>query len=63
MKPLSKPWTDADNERLKQLTADGASAARVASALNRKIKSVTVQATKLGIRFPTVREQRKKLEA
>ena len=46
MKPLSRPWTPGEIERLKKLAADGASAARVAAALNRKIVSVKLQARK-----------------
>ena len=61
MKPLRKPWTDEDNERLKKLAADGATAARVAASLNRKIVNIRIQARKLGVQFPTLREQRKKL--
>ncbi len=63
MKPISKLWSDEEDERLKRFAADGASVARVAAALNRKIKSVTLRAAKLGVRFPTTREQRKKIIA
>jgi hypothetical protein len=63
MKPIKKPWTDEENERLRRLAAEGASATRAAAALNRKIKSVTLQATKLGVKFPSVREQRSKIVA
>jgi hypothetical protein len=61
MKPRIKPWTDEEKERLKKFTADGATAARPAAALNRKIHSVQLQAAKLGVRFPTLTEQRKKM--
>jgi hypothetical protein len=61
MKPIVQRWTDEENERLRRFAAEGASAARVAAALNRKINSVTLQASKLGFRFPTVREQRRKI--
>jgi hypothetical protein len=63
VKPRSKFWTSAEIERLKKLAAEGASAARVAAALNRKMISVKLQAIKFEIRFPTLREQRKKAGA
>ena len=59
MKPIVQRWTDEENERLIRAAAEGASAARVAGVLNRKIRSVTLQATRLGVRFPSVREQRR----
>ena len=61
MNPRTKPWTQEENERLKRFAADGATAARAAAAMNRTIRSVQAQAKKLGIRFPTLIEQRKKL--
>ena len=60
MRPRNKPWTKEEIERLKKFAAGGATAARAASALNRKIISIQTQAAKLGIRFPTVRELHKK---
>ena len=61
MRPISKRWTDEEKGRLKALAAKGVSIARIAAALNRTIDSIKVQALKLGIRFPSVREQRKKI--
>jgi hypothetical protein len=43
----SRLWTTSDLERLKLLASQGASAARAAAALNRKIASVRSQARKL----------------
>ena len=63
MKPRIKPWTDEENEQLTRLAADGASPARAAALLARKIVSIQNHARKLGIRFPTLEEQRKKLGA
>lgn len=53
-------WTDEQIERLKDLAASGASAFRIAAALNRSIVGVRSQAKKLGIDLPTLREIRAK---
>jgi hypothetical protein len=58
---LRPPWTAEENERLKRLVADGASAVRASGALNRTIISVRNQARKLGTPFPSVRNARKKI--
>jgi GcrA cell cycle regulator len=57
----SKPWTDADNERLKALVASGASAFRAAAAFDRTIVDIRERARKLGTPLPTLREARKKV--
>ena len=57
---ISGSWTEADNERLKALVAQGASIVRAAAAFNRSIVSVRIQARKLGTPFPPMREFRKK---
>jgi hypothetical protein len=44
MKPIVRPWTDADNDPLKAFLTEGLSAAREAVALGGKIKNVKVQA-------------------
>lgn len=59
--PLTSPWTPEQDERLKALAAQGASAIRAAAALKRPVSSVKVRARKLGIDLPGVRAIRKKL--
>jgi hypothetical protein len=54
------PWTDEENERLRQLTRDGVSIFRAAAALKRKTASIRNQARKIGCRFPNIREARSK---
>ena len=58
---LKSEWTEEDNARLKEFVAQGASIIRVAAALHRNIKSVRIQARKLGEPFPPMRAFRKKL--
>jgi GcrA cell cycle regulator len=58
---ISGSWTEADNERLKALVAQGASIVRAAAAFNRSLISVRNQARKLGTPFPPMRAFRKKL--
>jgi hypothetical protein len=48
----SKRWTDTDIKHLKALLADGSSAIRASVALKRTLKSVQLQARKLGTPFP-----------
>jgi hypothetical protein len=54
------PWTDEENERLRQLARDGVSIFRAAAALKRKTASIRNQARKIGCRFPNIREARSK---
>jgi hypothetical protein len=54
------PWTDEENERLKQLAVSGASVVRAAAALRRSMISVRDQARKLGTPFPSLRIPRQK---
>ena len=56
-----RPWTEEDNAHLKEFVAQGASIIRAAAALHRNVKSVRIQARKLGEPFPPMREFRKKL--
>src|SRR6267378_5330437 len=56
-----RPWTQEDNARLKEFVAQGVSIIRAAAALHRNIKSVRIQARKLGEPFPPMRAFRKKL--
>jgi GcrA cell cycle regulator len=58
---LKSPWTEEDNERLKRLAAEGASALRVAAALKRKVSVVRQHARQIGLTLPSIRETRKKL--
>jgi hypothetical protein len=54
-RPLKKTvWSSEDNDRLKAMAAQNVSAVPAASRLKRTIKSVHVQARKLGVRFPTM---------
>jgi hypothetical protein len=55
---MGRNWTASDLERLRLLASQGASAARAAAALNRKIVSVRYQARKLGMPLATVRIRR-----
>jgi hypothetical protein len=57
----SSGWTEVQNERLKALAAEGASIVRAAAALNRTIESIRAQARKLGVSFPAINAERKKL--
>lgn len=59
--PTKYSWTVQDIEKLKKYVTSGATAARAAGALNRKILSVQVQARKLGIPFQTIRKARRSL--
>jgi hypothetical protein len=57
----TKPWSDADNARLKALVASGASAFRASAAFNRPINVIRERARKLGTPFPTIKDIRRKL--
>ena len=59
--PLTSPWTPEQDEQLKALAAQGASAIRAAAALKRPVNSVRIRARKLGVDLPGVRAIRKKL--
>lgn len=48
-KPLSRPWSEDDIARLKQLAADGASATRCTAVLHRPTSSILLKARKLGL--------------
>ena len=58
---IKSPWTEEDNERLKRLAAEGASAFRAAAALKRKVSVVRKHARQIGLTLPSIRETRKKL--
>jgi hypothetical protein len=56
----SRVWTADDTERLKEHIAAGGSAPRAAIKFKRTEAAVRAQAAELGLRFPTIRELRKK---
>jgi len=58
----TKPWawTEAEDERLKALVAQGASVVKAAGALKRTIVSVRTRARALGCPFPPLRVARQK---
>jgi hypothetical protein len=51
-------WTKEEDERLRALVAQGASAVKAAAALKRKIVSVRTRARVLGYPFPPLRATR-----
>jgi GcrA cell cycle regulator len=53
-------WTKEEDERLRALVAQGASAVKAAAALKRKIVSVRTRARVLGYPFPPLRAVRQK---
>ena len=57
---IKRPWTEADNERLRDFVAQGLSIVRAAAAFNRTTKNVRIQARKIGTPFPPMRVFRKK---
>jgi hypothetical protein len=59
-RPIVLPWTPEEVEKLIALIAEGASAARAAAAMRRKILAVQVKARALGTPFEPVRVARKK---
>lgn len=50
-----RPWTEADNEQLRALMAEGRSRREVAAALARSENAVRLQCRKLGLRFDETR--------
>lgn len=61
MRPQRKAtWTAEDNERLKKMVANGVSVLRAAASFKCSMDAVRIQARKLGVPFPSVREARKK---
>jgi len=57
---LSRPWTPEDDDRIRSLAAEGASAVRASVALKRNKASVIGRARKLGCPFQTIRAAREK---
>jgi hypothetical protein len=60
MRPLIKSWTRLEDERLRAMVAQGASAIKAAAALRRSKISVGERAKKLGCPFTPLRISRKK---
>jgi hypothetical protein len=61
--PTKRSWTDADIARLRELSAKGASVARAAAALNRKMTSVTKMARLHGIPLAGTRQLKAAIRA
>ena len=59
-KPLFRPWTPEDDERIRRLVANGVSINRAAAAFNRTRGSVYDRARKIGCPFPLLAETLKK---
>jgi hypothetical protein len=59
-RPIVLPWTPEDVAKLQVMIAEGASAARGAAAMKRKIHAIQVKARALGTPFSPVRVERKK---
>ena len=56
-------WTKEEDERLRNLVAEGASIVKAAAALKRKMISVRGRARALGCPFPALGVARRKLTA
>ena len=54
------PWTEADNERIREFVKQGVSIVRAAASLKRTTISVRARARKIGSPFPSMKETRKK---
>src|ERR1700683_3040040 len=59
MRLLRKPWTAEDDERLRSMVSEGASANRVSVAFKRSVDTVQDRARKIGCPFPSVRQARR----
>jgi hypothetical protein len=55
-----QPWSEEDIERLRQHIERGGSAPRAAIIFKRTERAVRAQAASLGLKFPTIRDLRKK---
>jgi len=55
MKPLTRPWSPEEIEKLKKLGEEGASVMRCSAALNRSGHSIMKAARSLGIELKGVR--------
>ena len=61
MTRIKANWSEAEEERLKTLAASGASAIRIAAALNRPMNGIRTKARQLGVKLKTVRQLRAEL--
>jgi hypothetical protein len=59
---MNKVWTKEHDDCLREMAGQGASAVRIAGALNRKIQVVRTRARLLGCRLPSISEHRKMLK-
>jgi GcrA cell cycle regulator len=60
MRAIVQRWTSEDDERLRALSAQGASIVKAAAALKRRQSVVRDRANKLGCPFPTLKTSRQK---
>jgi hypothetical protein len=60
MLPITRPWSEADREKLKHMVEAGASPLKCAAAVRRKLASVRKQAHQIGSPFPDVRAVRRR---
>jgi hypothetical protein len=59
-RPNNRIWTAEDSERLRLHIARGGSAPRAAVMFKRSQAAVRAHASELGLKFPTIRELRRK---
>jgi hypothetical protein len=57
MRSLRQTWTHEEDERLKELVAQGATALRASAALKRRLAMVRARARKLGCPFPPAKKR------
>jgi GcrA cell cycle regulator len=62
-RPNKTSWTEDDLKKLERMLDGGASAVRAAAALKRGIRSVQIQAVKLGKPFLSTRAARRKMNS
>ncbi len=61
MPTLKMHWTPEEEARLKELAAKGYSTFRLAAALNRSFGAIRTKAAHLGVRLPTLKENRDRM--
>lgn len=62
MMPITRPWSGAERDKLKQMIEAGASPLKCAAALKRNLNSVRKQAHAIGTPFPDMRAVRRRLK-
>ena len=62
-RPITSPWTPEQDERLRLLAEQKATATRASASLNRPMASIRIRARKLGLSFPGIRELKAKIRA